>query len=75
MLGLLACASQPSYTGGTNRRIVVQASLGKNMRPYSKIITAKRAQALGQVAECLPTKWEALRFKTPVSKKEKKKRN
>jgi hypothetical protein len=32
-----------SYKGGINKRIIVQASLGKNARPYKKIIITTKA--------------------------------
>jgi hypothetical protein len=35
-LGVVAWGYDPSYVEGINRRTVVQAGLGKNMRPYSK---------------------------------------
>jgi hypothetical protein len=37
-LGVVACACHPSYKGSINRKIVVQAGLGINLRPYLKNI-------------------------------------
>jgi hypothetical protein len=34
--GVVAHAYNPSYRGGVNRRIMVQARLNKNTTPYSK---------------------------------------
>jgi hypothetical protein len=41
-------------------RIVVQASLGKNLRPYLKRAKAKRGGGMPQVVEHLPSKLETL---------------
>jgi hypothetical protein len=41
-LGVVVCTWHPSYSGGRSRRIKIQASLGKNMRPYPKITNAKK---------------------------------
>jgi hypothetical protein len=39
---------------------VVQANLGKNYDPISKITRAKRAEVLAQAVEWLPSKCEVL---------------
>jgi hypothetical protein len=46
--------------GGTDRRIMVQASLGIKHNPVSKITNAKRADGRTQVVKCLSSKCEAL---------------
>jgi hypothetical protein len=33
---MMACTCSPSYTGRVNRKIIVQAGLVVNMRPYLK---------------------------------------
>jgi hypothetical protein len=55
-------ACHPSYTGSTNRRIMVQAGIGIKQDPISKITDTK----MTQVVECLPTKHEGPEFKSPV---------
>jgi hypothetical protein len=50
----------PSYMESVNRRIVVQASLGIKVRPYSKNNKAKKAGSVAKVVECLPSKLKAL---------------
>jgi hypothetical protein len=54
--GVVSHACQPSYVGSTNREIVVQASLGINKDPISKITNTKRAGGMVQMVECLPSK-------------------
>jgi hypothetical protein len=59
----------PDDTGSLSRRNVVQASSGKNKRPYPKITTAKRAGGMIQVIECtLPSKYEAQSSNSSTSK-------
>jgi hypothetical protein len=51
----------PSYVGGTNRRIVVQPSPGKKTQdPIQKITKAKKGWDMTQVVECLPSSYKAL---------------
>jgi hypothetical protein len=40
-LGMVVCTYHPSYIESINRRIMVQASHGINMRPYLKIPKAE----------------------------------
>jgi hypothetical protein len=50
----------PSYTGNTNRRIVVQAGPGIKQDPISKITNTKKAGNMVQKVEYLPNKHQAL---------------
>jgi hypothetical protein len=43
-----------------NRRITIQASLGKKQDPISKLTRAERTEDVTQVVEYLPTKRKAL---------------
>jgi hypothetical protein len=58
----------PAYVESLDRRIVVQANLGKSTRPYSTNNYSERARVVAQVVECLPSKhW-------PYNQKKKKKK-
>jgi hypothetical protein len=50
----------PATEGSINRKITVQASLGKNQDLISKIIRIKKAGCIIQAVEHLPSKWETL---------------
>jgi hypothetical protein len=54
----VASTCHPSYTGSTNRRIVVQTSLRIKQDPTSNITNVKRASGVAQVVECPPSKHE-----------------
>jgi hypothetical protein len=41
-LGMVEHSCHPSYAGSINRRTIVQASLGINMRPYHKNNQSKK---------------------------------
>jgi hypothetical protein len=50
-----------SYTGSVNRRVILQASVGINLRSYlKKIPKSKRAGGMAQVVGGLPNKCEGL---------------
>jgi hypothetical protein len=49
--GEVVCTCHSSYTGSTDRRITVQASLVINVRPIFKKIKEKRARGMAQVVE------------------------
>jgi hypothetical protein len=57
------------HMGSVNRRTVVQAGQGINVRPISKITKVKRAGNMAEVIEQLPSKHEA-----PYSQNKKKKK-
>jgi predicted Zn-ribbon and HTH transcriptional regulator len=62
----------PSYSGGINKRITVQATPGEKPRDsIQKITKARRAEGVAQVVE--PNKCKALNFNPSTEKKEKKK--
>jgi hypothetical protein len=54
--------------------MVIQAQTGKKQDPISKIFKTKRAGGMVQVAECLPSKCEAVSSNPSTAKKKKKKR-
>jgi hypothetical protein len=55
--------------------MVIQAQTGKKQDPISKIFKTKRAGGMVQVAECLPSKCEAVSSNPSTAKKKKKKGN
>jgi hypothetical protein len=55
--------------GSLNRRIVVQASLGKKQDPISKITRENRAGVVTQMVKHLPSKCKALSSKPSTEKK------
>jgi hypothetical protein len=52
----------------TNRRIADQAVLGTEQNSISKITKAKRAEAVTQGVECLPSKHETLNSNPSITK-------
>jgi hypothetical protein len=58
-------ASYPCSLRGIKRRIVAQASLGKNSKPYLK----KRLGVVIQVVKYLPSKLEALSSNSSTAQK------
>jgi hypothetical protein len=52
----------PAMAGSVNRRLMVQAGLGKKRHPISKIIRAKKAGGMAQILEFLPST-QVSRFK------------
>jgi hypothetical protein len=72
-LGMVTHASHPSFMRSVNRRILVQVSLGINVRPYPKITKAKRARTIAQVLEHMPSKYKT-QVQIQVLPKKKKKR-
>jgi hypothetical protein len=57
------------HMGSVNRRTVVQAGQGINVRPISKITKVKRAGNMAEVIEQLPSKHEALSSNPSTSRK------
>jgi hypothetical protein len=58
---MVTSVCQLSYTVSANRKIVVQASLGINGETLIKYISkAKRARAVVQLVQCLPSKHNAI---------------
>jgi hypothetical protein len=53
-------AYHPTFTRNVNRKIVVQADLGINSRPYSKITKVKMSEGVAQMIAHLPSKHKAL---------------
>jgi hypothetical protein len=60
---MVACAFHSSYTRGINRKIVVQASPGKNARPCLKNNSHKKVRGVAQVVKHLLNKLRALSLK------------
>jgi hypothetical protein len=57
---MVVCACHLSFTGSVDRRMAVQAALGKKQDFVSKINKAKRAEGMAQVIDHLPSKSKAL---------------
>jgi hypothetical protein len=57
--------------GSINRRIIVEAGLGKNTRPYPKNNYGKRVGGMTQVIKCLTSECEVLHSSLVPPKKEK----
>jgi hypothetical protein len=59
---MVECASNLSYVGGVDRRIVVQDQLGQKAQDSIWKITKakKRDEGMAQVEECLSSKHETL---------------
>jgi hypothetical protein len=55
--------------GNENRRISVQAGLGKNEDPVSKITRAKKAGCMAHIVEHLPSKCKTLSSNHSTTKK------
>jgi hypothetical protein len=67
--------SSPARVGGTNRRIMVQASPGIKEDPISKISHTRRTGRVAQVVEGLPSKHKAQSLNpSTINQKKKKKR-
>jgi hypothetical protein len=64
--------SFPTMWGSTNRRIMVQASLGIKTDLISKMTDTQRVGCMAQVVEHLPSKHEALSLPLVLPKKKKK---
>jgi hypothetical protein len=71
-LDMVVHAIYPSYAGSINRRITVQARLGKKQDPISKITRAKRVGGVKQAVEYLPRKYENLSSNPSTTKNKQK---
>jgi hypothetical protein len=72
-LGML-CAHHPRCGGRIHRRIMVQASLGKNQDLILKMTQAKKVSGMAQVVQCLPCKGETLSSNPSMAEKKKEHR-
>jgi hypothetical protein len=60
--GMVVNACHPSYTGSKYRRTVVQASLGKNSRPYLKNKVYSKPGHSQSRDECFQSTWKCTSF-------------
>jgi hypothetical protein len=58
--GVVMHTCHPSYVGGINRIVGVQASLCVMLEPNRKITKSKRAGGMAHMIECLPSKCKGL---------------
>jgi hypothetical protein len=63
----------PAITGNVNRRIAVQASLGKNVRPYLKKNDSKEGWKYGLSGRASVWQDQGPEFKSSTAKKKKEK--
>jgi hypothetical protein len=68
---MVALTCHPRHVVNVNRRITVQANLGINARPYSKIPKAQRAMGVTQVVEHQPSMCKPLSSNPTTTKKKK----
>jgi hypothetical protein len=71
--GILLLSSQ-LYKGSTNRRIILQATLGTKREPSLKITKEKKTGSVVQVVARMPSKYKAQSSKPSITHPPKKKK-